>query len=414
MTQCGAFVAAVLAPHVAGQTGMADGTGSADGTGVLEDESVDDTVEVLRVIELSLLAGLGFLVAVGLGWHFATFHSWINKGLEYGTIAPSSLRNISPLCSFIDSPTRWGAAEQGMDVTITKGSNGIVMSLGAGQGLVSGLTDTIADQVAATPHNIAGGVKKLADVGGDIMARSTDSVSSALSDEFESTEDGSVSLNGSTKNVRLPSLPSPRDGLVENGFKNGVDGATHLTMAATKGVGTAVRAAGDGMNSALASSGSAMKHIQTAASDGLSQASAGRQRIMQSSGVASNVVVDTVLQKELVRKMGRGVGHKVHKAADNLVQTANSLPPRWRAIWALGTVVIVIVGMTILIMIPFSFTILLMLWTGLIVRIAAEPQEESELMTQVSAFTKDPGRVSNPMYGEEESDESDDESGAED
>eukprot|EP01046_Picozoa_sp_COSAG06_P054736 COSAG06_NODE_9842_length_1806_cov_1.402460_2_plen_161_part_01 len=161
MTRCGAFVAVALAPHVAGQTGMADGTGSADGTGVLEDEPVDDTVEVLRAIELSLLAGLGFLVAVGLVWHFATFHSWINKGLEYGTIAPSSLRNISPLCSFTDSPTRWGAAEQGMDVTITKGSNGIVMSLGAGQGLVSGLTDTIADQVAATPHNIAGGVKKL-------------------------------------------------------------------------------------------------------------------------------------------------------------------------------------------------------------------------------------------------------------
>ena len=42
---------------------------------------------------------------------------------------------------------------------------------------------------------------------------------------------------------------------------------------------------------------------------------------------------------------------------ENLIETAKSLPPAWRAVWLLGTIVIIVMGFTILIMVPCAFTV---------------------------------------------------------
>ena len=101
---------------------------------------------------------------------------------------------------------------------------------------------------------------------------------------------------------------------------------------------------------------------------------------------------------------------------ENLIETAKSLPPAWRAVWLLGTIVIIVMGFTILIMVPCAFTVPLAVWTWLIVaaaeRCGGEQREEKEGSRGNSTFTNPMADIDMIVVSEEEEEE--EEEGGED
>ena len=66
--------------------------------------------------------------------------------------------------------------------------------------------------------------------------------------------------------------------------------------------------------------------------------------------------------------VGVSAKYRLHNFVDDMIETAESLSPMWRGIWMLGDIVILSLAMTVLMMIPGSFLLLLMAWTALIVK----------------------------------------------
>ena len=74
---------------------------------------------------------------------------------------------------------------------------------------------------------------------------------------------------------------------------------------------------------------------------------------------------DTVLfaPRALV-SAGISIKYRLHNVIDDVVQTAESLSPRWRAIWAFGNIIILGLALTVLMFIPGSFLLLFLAWTA--------------------------------------------------
>lgn len=127
---------------------------------------------------------------------------------------------------------------------------------------------------------------------------------------------------------------------------------------------------------------------------GLELTNKGRQKVMATTADLTNRVV----QKEIVRKVGVGARHKMHVLIDDLVQIFYSLPLGWRIVWAVGAIVLLTLGLTILLVIPFSFTVLIALWTFLIVKLAgitSTDEDPDADFVDSSGFK----RFENPMAG---------------
>ena len=95
---------------------------------------------------------------------------------------------------------------------------------------------------------------------------------------------------------------------------------------------------------------------------------------------------------------------------ENLIETAKSLPPAWRAVWLLGTIVIIVMGFTILIMVPCAFTVPLAVWTWLIVAAAercggGEQPQDKEASRGNSTFTNPMADIDMIVVSEEEEEE---------
>ena len=72
---------------------------------------------------------------------------------------------------------------------------------------------------------------------------------------------------------------------------------------------------------------------------------------------------------------------------------------------------ITILGFTVLIWLPFAFTILLVFWTSFVVKVAGK-RPDASLEERIRAeFSMKPGEVSNPMFNsDEEADDGESES----
>ncbi len=99
---------------------------------------------------------------------------------------------------------------------------------------------------------------------------------------------------------------------------------------------------------------------------GLEMTAKGRQMVMATTAELTGQVV----QKEAVRKLGVGVKHRLHLIIDDMVEVFESLPTSWRILWVTGALILLVAGFTVLIVIPGSFTVLIALWTFLVVRLA--------------------------------------------
>lgn len=112
---------------------------------------------------------------------------------------------------------------------------------------------------------------------------------------------------------------------------------------------------------------------------GLEMTAKGRQMVMATTAELSGRVV----QKETVRKMGAGARHRAHIVIDDMVEVFESLPTSWRIVWVSGALILLVAGFTVLIVIPGSFTLLIAVWTFLIVKLANvfsadAPEDESD------------------------------------
>ena len=169
------------------------------------------------------------------------------------------------------------------------------------------------------------------------------------------------------------------------------------------------------MNAGLSRAEKAVLSGQKLTSQAIGTGLEGGKGVLAEVGRGSEVV-DRVLQKELVRKAGSSAGHKAHVMIENLIETAKSLPPAWRAVWLLGTIVIIVMGFTILIMVPCAFTVPLAVWTWLIVaaaeRCGGEQREEKEGSRGNSTFTNPMADIDMIVVSEEEEEE--EEEGGED
>ena len=176
-------------------------------------------------------------------------------------------------------------------------------------------------------------------------------------------------------------------------------------------MGSAVRGVGKGVGTVLISTGSGVRRVQGGASDGLEKGTSGRKLVMDGvNSVVNNTVADTLLQKELVRKLRKGTAHNVHTFMDGMVQTAATLPPAWKFIYLAGVIGITILGFTVHIWLPFAFTILLVIWTSLIVKVAGKAPDATLEERFRAEFSIKPGEVSNPMFTSGDEGASDDES----
>lgn len=77
-----------------------------------------------------------------------------------------------------------------------------------------------------------------------------------------------------------------------------------------------------------------------------------------------------------------GISHRLHVQLDKVAETMAALPTKWKFIWAFGALIILVLGLTVLIIVPFAFSVLLALWTMLVVRLA--PQQDEDPTSLVS------------------------------
>ena len=68
----------------------------------------------------------------------------------------------------------------------------------------------------------------------------------------------------------------------------------------------------------------------------------------------------------------------LHSYTESMMDAVQVLPRRWMLTWALGTVVIVVAGCTVLVAIPGSFLIPLMIWTPAVSAAETFPSEKSK------------------------------------
>ena len=92
------------------------------------------------------------------------------------------------------------------------------------------------------------------------------------------------------------------------------------------------------------------------------------------------VVRTPSLDNELARKIGsagHSLSHRLHIFVENMRETLRLLPCKWQVVWVGGMLTIVVLGFTVLVVIPFAFTLLLMAWTALVLRLATleDPSE---------------------------------------
>ena len=61
----------------------------------------------------------------------------------------------------------------------------------------------------------------------------------------------------------------------------------------------------------------------------------------------------------------------MHKYAQSMLDAVQVLPVRWKLIWSIGTIIIVVLGCTVLVAIPGSFFLPLVIWTPIIMKFGA-------------------------------------------
>jgi hypothetical protein len=108
-----------------------------------------------------------------------------------------------------------------------------------------------------------------------------------------------------------------------------------------------------GANVALSGMDRTVEGAMHGTAKGLQMTTKGRQMVMTTTANLSGRVV----QKEFVRKAGVGLKHKMHVVIDDLVGVFESLPMGWRIVWVSGALILLVAGLTVLLVIPFSFTV---------------------------------------------------------
>ncbi len=113
----------------------------------------------------------------------------------------------------------------------------------------------------------------------------------------------------------------------------------------------------------------------------------GRSSMLQSSSASGHPLrlKAANVSGELKRKAGGQSGgalqgiadeHKLgkvgmHKYAQSMLDAVQVLPVRWKIIWSIGTIIIVVLGCTVLVAIPGSFFLPLVIWTPIIMKFGA-------------------------------------------
>lgn len=112
----------------------------------------------------------------------------------------------------------------------------------------------------------------------------------------------------------------------------------------------------------------------------------GRSSMLQSSSASGHPLrlKSANVAQELRKKAGGESGalqgiadeHKLgkvgmHKYAQSMLDAVQVLPVRWKVIWSIGTIIIVVLGCTVLVAIPGSFFLPLVIWTPVIMKCGA-------------------------------------------
>lgn len=61
----------------------------------------------------------------------------------------------------------------------------------------------------------------------------------------------------------------------------------------------------------------------------------------------------------------------MHKYAQSMLDAVQVLPLRWKIVWSIGTMIIIVLGLTVLVAIPGSFFLPLVIWTPVIMKLGA-------------------------------------------
>ena len=360
--------------------------------------------------ELNIFAWINIVVnsiivlvgAISVLWHFTTFNSWIDSTLAYAE----------------------EAALAGLDMA----AGGVSGTIQTAKGGVNTLTDGAASAAQiASPSNIVGTLAKTGHARGGTprAAEGHERPRSPVRDDAfdDDDDDDVVDMSGSFKSSAKSATPKLARLALQSGGRRAAHGVARgvndANQVATSTVTTGIKVrdlcipyplavtarwvvtelrdsdfvpcrhshskvAGIGANVALSGVDRTVETAMVGTTKSLQMTTKGRQMIMTTTANLSGRVV----QKELVRKAGVGLKHQMHVVIDDLVGVFESLPMGWRIVWVSGALVLLVAGLTVLLVIPFSFTVLIALWTFLIVKLAgatstAEEEDEGEVIMQI-------------------------------
>jgi hypothetical protein len=330
------------------ESGSASLQGDAGGGGAVaapsagaeaEDSVLPGGVSVWNVAELVFHVTLLSVGGLGLLWHFSTFNEWIDTTIAYAEGAA-----INTL----------GAAAGGVSGTIKTAQSGVT---------------TLADSAAsaaemASPDNLLATVGRLASGGTSLTG--SDGSRSPRSPRSRSPG----SLGSDAEDIGDSFSTSPRDGAksaISIGGRTAARGVSEANALATNTVTTGIKVASISANVALAGVDRTVDNAVQGTVRGIEMTNRGRQRVISTTADLGGRVV----QKESVRKIGVGAKHRMHVIIDDLVDVFFALPVRWRIVWSVGVLVLLVLGLTVLLVVPFAFTLLIALWTLFVVKLAS-------------------------------------------
>eukprot|EP01046_Picozoa_sp_COSAG06_P045179 COSAG06_NODE_6209_length_3048_cov_8.167854_1_plen_495_part_00 len=348
------------------ESGSASLQGDAGGGGAVaapsagaeaEDSVLPGGVSVWNVAELVFHVTLLSVGGLGLLWHFSTFNEWIDTTIAYAEGAA-----INTL----------GAAAGGVSGTIKTAQSGVT---------------TLADSAAsaaemASPDKLLATVGRLASSGTSLTgsdgsrsprsprSRSPGSLGSSWP-RHQVSIDLALDMGASAdEDIGDSFSTSPRDGAksaISIGGRTAARGVSEANALATNTVTTGIKVASISANVALAGVDRTVDNAVQGTVRGIEMTNRGRQRVISTTADLGGRVV----QKESVRKIGVGAKHRMHVIIDDLVDVFFALPVRWRIVWSVGVLVLLVLGLTVLLVVPFAFTLLIALWTLFVVKLAS-------------------------------------------
>jgi hypothetical protein len=349
------------------ESGSASLQGDAGGGGAVaapsagaeaEDSVLPGGVSVWNVAELVFHVTLLSVGGLGLLWHFSTFNEWIDTTIAYAEGAA-----INTL----------GAAAGGVSGTIKTAQSGVTT---LADSAASAAEMASPDKLLATVGRLASGGTSLTGSDGSRSPRSPRSRSPGSLGPSSPRHQVSIDLaldmgaSADAEDIGDSFSTSPRDGAksaISIGGRTAARGVSEANALATNTVTTGIKVASISANVALAGVDRTVDNAVQGTVRGIEMTNRGRQRVISTTADLGGRVV----QKESVRKIGVGAKHRMHVIIDDLVDVFFALPVRWRIVWSVGVLVLLVLGLTVLLVVPFAFTLLIALWTLFVVKLAS-------------------------------------------